>query len=113
MSKILCSMILVAGLASAAQVNGVLMDKMCSSKAVSGGQKAASSHDRDCATSPACEKSGYGVYTSDGKWLTFDDAGNKKAIAALKASKKADDLKVTVMGDVSGDSIKVASLKLQ
>jgi hypothetical protein len=116
MTKVLCCLTLVAGLtgiASAADINGVLMDKMCSAKAVSGGQKAAASHDRECAVAPACEKSGYGVYTSDGKWLDFDDAGNKKAMSALKASKKMDDLKVTVKGDVSGDSIKVASLKLQ
>lgn len=116
MNRVLCCMSLVAGLAgmaSAAQVSGVLMDKMCSSKAVSGGQKAATEHDRECALSPSCQKSGYGVFTSDGKWLTFDEAGNKKALAALKASKKKDDLKVSVMGDVTGDTIKVASLKLQ
>ena len=90
------------------------MDKMCSAKATSGGgQKAAAAHDRECAMAPACEKTGYGVYTSEGKWLDFDAAGNQKAIAALKASKKADNLNVTVKGDVSGHTIKVASLKLQ
>ena len=103
----------LVGIASAAEVQGVLMDKMCSSKAVSGGQKAALAHDRACATAPACQKSGYGVYTSDNKWLDFDAAGNKQAIAALKASKKADNLAVTVTGDVQGDTIKVANLKLQ
>lgn len=103
----------LAGIASAADVQGVLMDKMCSAKAVSGGQKAAAAHDRDCAMAPACEKSGYGVYTSDNKWLDFDTAGNQKAVAALKASKKTDNLKVTVKGEVNGSTIKVASLKLQ
>ena len=113
MTKFLCCMTLVAGLASAAQVDGILIDKMCSGKALNGGQKAATSHDKACAVMASCEKSGYGVYTADGKWIAFDDAGNKKAIAALKSSKKSDDLRVTVMGDVSGDTIKVASLKLQ
>jgi hypothetical protein len=61
---------------------------------------------------PPCQQSGYGVYTADNKYLTFDDAGNTKAIAALKKSKKKDDLKVTVTGDVQGDTIKVANLKL-
>jgi hypothetical protein len=103
----------LAGIASAAQVDGVLIDKMCSAKAVSGGLKAATAHDRACATAAACEKSGYGVYTADGKWLAFDEAGNKKAVSALKASKKTDDLRVSVMGDVNGDTIKVASLKLE
>jgi hypothetical protein len=44
--------------------------------------------------------------------LTLDDAGNTKAVAALKKSKKKDNLKVTVTGNVKGDTIKVASLKL-
>jgi hypothetical protein len=101
-----------AGMASAADVQGILMDKMCSAKAVKGGQAAAIAHDRDCALMPPCQQSGYGVFTADNKYLTFDDAGNTKAIAALKKSKKKDDLKVTVTGDVNGDTIKVASLKL-
>jgi hypothetical protein len=110
--KSLCCLGLFAGSISAAQIQGVLMDKSCSSKAVSGGQKAAASHDRECALAPACQKSGYGVFTSDGKWLSFDEAGNKQALVALNASKKADNLKVTVTGDVQGDMIKVTDLKL-
>ena len=119
MSKLirsLCSITLLAslaGIASAAEVKGILMDKMCSAKAVTGGQKAAAEHDRECALTTACQKSGYGVYTTDNKWLSFDAAGNEKALAALKASKKTDNLAVTVTGDVTGDTIKVASLKLQ
>ena len=110
---VLFCMSLVAAMASAAQVNGVLIDKMCSAKVVNGGgQKVAAEHDRECALADACVKSGYGVYTTDGKFLLLDDGGNKKALAALKASKKADNLKVVVNGDVSGDTIKVASLKL-
>lgn len=101
-----------AGMASAADVQGILIDKMCSTKAVKGGQAAAVAHDRDCALMPPCQQSGYGVYTADNKYLTFDDAGNTKAIAALKKSKKKDDLKVTVTGDVQGNTIKVANLKL-
>jgi hypothetical protein len=94
-----------AGMASAADVQGILMDKMCSAKAVKGGQAAAIAHDRDCALMPPCQQSGYGVFTADNKYLTFDDAGNTKAIAALKKSKTKDDLKVTVTGDVKGDTI--------
>jgi hypothetical protein len=44
--------------------------------------------------------------------LTFDMAGNQKALEALKASKKEDDLKVEVTGEIRGDIIKVVSLKL-
>ena len=109
-----CAGLLVGltGIASAADVEGVLMDKMCSMKAMKEGQQAAHMHTRDCALMPDCQKSGYGVFTADGKFIGLDDAGNAKAVAALKASKKKDDLKVRVTGDVQGDTIKVASLKL-
>ena len=110
-----------AAVASAAQVKGILMDQMCSSKAevhivagprLEGGMIVAEAHTRGCALMPACQKSGYGVFTYDNKFLKFDEAGSRKALAALKASKKEDDLKVEVTGEIQGDTIKVASLKL-
>ena len=48
----------------------------------------------------------------DNKFLKFDEAGNRKALEAIKGSKKLDDLEVEVTGDLQGDTIKVASLKL-
>ena len=98
---------------SAAQVQGVLMDKMCSVEAAKKGQKFAASHDTKCALDAACQKSGYGVFTADNKFLALDATGNAKAAAALKATKKTDNLMVLVEGDVQGDTIKVSSLKLQ
>jgi hypothetical protein len=84
----------LAGVLSAAEVEGVLMDKMCSLKAVKEGQKEATIHTRQCALMPDCEKSGYGVLTADNKYLVFDAAGNEQAAAALKSSKEKDNLKV-------------------
>ena len=103
----------LAGALSAAEVEGVLMDKMCSMKAAKEGQKAATMHTRQCAMMPDCEKSGYGVFTADNKYLVFDAGGNQQASTALKASKKKDNLRVKVNGEIDGDTIKVASLKLQ
>jgi hypothetical protein len=103
----------LAGALSAAEVDGVLMDKMCSMKAAKEGQKGAAMHTRQCAMMPDCEKNGYGVFTADNKYLMFDTAGNEQALTALKASKRKDNLKVKVSGDIDGDTIKVASLKLQ
>src|SRR5262245_46813816 len=103
----------LAGLLSAAEVEGVLMDKMCAMKAVKDGEKAATMHTRQCDMMPDCEKSGYGVFTTDNKYLVFDATGNEQAAAALKSSKKKDNLKVKVSGEVTGDTIKVASLTLQ
>ena len=102
----------LASIASAAQVQGILMDKMCSASAVKQGQAFATKHDTKCALEADCQKTGYGVFTADNKFLALDAAGNAKAAAALKATKKTDNLKVTVEGEVSGDTIKVASLKL-
>ncbi len=110
-----------AAVASAAQIQGILIDQLCSSKAevrivsgprLVGGMIVAEAETRECALKPACQRSGYGVFTYDNKFLKFDPAGNRKALAALKASKKEDDLKVEVTGEVQGDMIKVASLKL-
>ena len=111
----------LAAVASAAQVQGILIDEMCSSKAevrivagprLEGGMIVAEAHTRECALMPACEKSGYGVFTYDNKFLKFDPAGSRKALTALKASKKEDNLKVEVTGEIQGDTIKVVSLKL-
>ena len=111
----LTRLFLLTGLAGvlSANVEGALIDKMCSMKAVKDGQKAATMHTRQCAMMPDCEKSGYGVFTADNKYLVFDAAGNEQAAAALKSSKKKDNLKVKVSGEVTGDTIKVASLMLQ
>jgi hypothetical protein len=103
----------LAGALSAAEVEGVLMDKMCSVKAVKEVQKAATMHTRQCAMMPDCEKSGYGVFTADNKYFLFDAAGNEQAAAALKSSKEKDNLKFKVSGEFTGDTIKVASLTLQ
>ena len=117
----LCMMACFTVCASAAQVQGVLIDKECSSKAetriapgprLEGGIIVAYTHTRQCSLMPACQKSGYGVFTYDNKFLAFDEAGNRKALDALKASKKEDDLKVEVTGEIQNDTIKVTSLKL-
>ena len=110
----------LAGAASATEVKGVLMDKACSGKAevrvlstgIEGGMIVAEAHTRECALMPACQKSGYGIFTYDNKFLAFDAAGSRKALEAIKASKKLDDLEVVVTGEIKGDTIKVESLKL-
>jgi hypothetical protein len=100
-------------LAYAAEVQGILLDRMCATKIVADqDQKAAQNHTRECALMPDCVKAGYGVFTADGKYLTFDQAGNQKAEQALKASKKKDNVKVRVTGDQSGDTLKVTAIKI-
>jgi hypothetical protein len=108
--------------ANAEEIKGIMMDQMCSGKAdlrisgasgtLVGGRIVAEAHTRECLQMPECQKSGYGVYTSDNKFLKFDEAGNRKALAAIKASTKLDDFEVEVTGEVKGDTIRVVSLKV-
>ncbi len=111
--------------ARAAEFKGVLLDKDCSSKAeetistgsldgpsIQGGMLAAEAHTRECLRAPQCEKSGYGIYTTDLQFLPFDSAGNRKAVEALKLSKRDTDIRVEVTGEVENGVLKVATLKL-
>jgi hypothetical protein len=111
-----------ATIAHAEEIKGILMDQNSSGEAdlrisgasglLEGGRIVAEAHTREDLLKPENVKSGYGVYTSDNKFLKFDEAGNRKALAAIKASTKLDDFKVEVTGEVKGDTIKVASLKV-
>ena len=110
--KVLTSMLALGLLVSPAlaetkNFNDVsVVDVMCSKKAAANPD----AHTRACALQ--CAGSGYGIITSDGKFLKFDSDGNAKIAEELKASKKADHLRVNVSGDVEGDTLKVASVTL-
>jgi hypothetical protein len=122
--RVVCigSLLPIAAMVAAgpAPVKGILIDKKCSAGAevrvlstgIEGGLVVAEAHTRECALMPACQKSGYGVFTFDNKFLAFDEAGNRQALAAIKASKKLGNLEVEVTGEVKGDTIKVANLKM-
>ena len=67
-------------------------------------------HTRDCALD--CADGGF-VIVVNGDVLKLDAKGNELALAALKATKKTEKLRVTVVGERTGDTIKVQSLTLQ
>lgn len=83
---------------------GTVVDVKCKANDLAG-------HARKCAIS--CAKGGYGIVTADGKFLKFDEEGNTKTLAALKASEKEKDLKAKVSGTADGDLIKVETVSLQ
>ena len=95
---------------SAEQVEGILIDQMCSGPLLKKGYDAAERHTKMCAMMP--NSPGFGIVTPDGKYLKFDAEGNKKAATALKASDKKDNLTVSVEGKVDGGNIKVEKLDL-
>ena len=84
--------------------NGTLVDVMCKDKDIAG-------HTKKCAL--GCAKSGFGLVTSDGKFVKFDEAGNAKALAALKATDKEKDLKAKVEGSLDGDTVQVSSIAIE
>jgi hypothetical protein len=95
---------LCASLALAESWNGTLVDVMCKGRDLAG-------HTAKCAVS--CAKGGYGLVLADGKFVKFDEGGNAKALAALKATSKEKDLKAKVSGSLDGETVKVTSIELQ
>lgn len=111
--KKIASLLILAGLgafpafaAAATYHNVPLVDVSCSKKAAANPD----AHTRECAL--ACEKSGFGILTSDHQFLKFDAAGNREIADALKASHEKDHLRVNVRGEVKGDTLQVSSVKL-
>jgi hypothetical protein len=94
-------------------LSGYLVDKACSAELTAKGLTALAGHDRECALMDSCLESGFGVVTKDGKFIAFDAGGNKKAVESIKASKKDKNYQVTVTGDQQGDTIRVATLKIE
>ena len=84
--------------------NGTLVDVMCKDKDIAG-------HTKKCAL--GCAKSGFGLVTSDGKFVKFDEAGNAQALAVLKATDKEKDLKAKVEGTLDGDIVQVSKIVIE
>ena len=87
--------------------NVAVVDGNCASRVKADPDK----HTTQCALK--CEKGGYGLLDADGNYLKFDAAGNEKALAALKATKKTDHLRATVVGEKDGATVKVKSLSIE
>jgi len=99
--------------AMGADFNGILVDRACGGEHVKEGQAWAKTHSRECGLMDPCVKSGYAIFTADGKYLTLDAQGNKKAEEALRKSDKKDDIEVKVSGEQDGDTLKVTSLTIE
>ena len=103
MKKVLFVFSLFSVAAFAETWSGTVVDVSCKGKDLA-------SHTKKCAM--GCAKSGFGLMTADGKFVKFDEAGNAKALDALKATSKDADLKATVTGSMDGDVIKVESISI-
>ena len=112
-STVFALILLVGALPLAAEnVEGYLVDKMCSGKIVEKGVGAAKMHTKMCALMDGCKASGFGVVTAEGEFLKFDGAGDKLALKVLEGTDKEDNISVTVDGKVKGGNIAVKGLSL-
>ncbi len=93
-------------------LHGVVVDQMCAKSMAkkSDPMDRATKHDKDCALEEACAASGYGMFYDNGKWVKFDENGDKLAKAMFESSKKDKDFRAEVTGEMKGDKFAVASL---
>ncbi len=111
-------MILTAGALLYAQeknsvkINGYLIDNMCAGSHVNEPtfKERVKKHTASCALMPNCVKSGYAVYTSEGKFYKFDEAGNKSTADLLKDTETKSGIMVAVEGTLEGDTIHVTNI---
>ncbi len=104
MKRVAGLLALCSSLAFAETWNGTLVDVMCKDQDLA-------NHTTKCAIK--CAKSGYGLVLGDGKFVKFDEAGNAKALAALKATGKEKDLKAKVTGTLDGENVQVETVELE
>lgn len=99
MKKTLALLAIFAASSFAADVTGFIGDSMCGAK-----HKAGTAADAKCATGCISKGDKAVLVTSAGKVYTIDEAGQKKVASFVGKT-------ATITGDVSGDSITVASVK--
>ncbi len=104
MKKLIAAFAATSVLALAETWSGTVVDVMCKKNDLA-------SHTKACAIS--CSKSGYGMVLADGKFIKFDERGNVKALAAIKATSKEKDLKAKVTGTIQEDVIQVESIEIE
>ena len=104
MRKLFSVLAISGGAAMADSWTGSVVDVMCKGKDLA-------NHTKSCNVS--CAAGGYGLVLSDGKFVKFNETGNAKALAAIKATAKEKDLKAKVTGTLDGEVINVTAIEIQ
>jgi hypothetical protein len=107
-----CLLLAMACLVRGAEIQGLVIDSNCADDILKHGHQIILKQRRDCSLRKHYIRDGYGIVTDDKKFFRFDDAGNQKTIQLLKNTHDKDDLKVIVIGDIEGDTIKVSDMSL-
>ncbi len=93
---------LIASPAVAETWEGWLSDVACKGQDVS-------AHPVSCMV--GCAKTGFGLVQRNGKFLKFDESGNKEALELLKGTKQDEkEIEVKVAGTLKGGTIEVSSI---
>lgn len=85
--------------------NVPVVDTMCLSKVKENPDK----HTTKCLVKCA----DMGILTSDGTYLKFDDASNKKALEILEKTDKKDSIRADVTGVLNGDTVTITTITLK
>ena len=103
----------VPALAQTQTIRGHLVDVACATDHAKEGAAFGAKHDKKCLLMDACVKSGYSVLTADGRVVKLDAKGSATALELIKKTDRESDWRVTVAGNVSGDTMTVTALSLQ
>ena len=104
---VVCAYSFLLLLAHGEEKIGILVDAKCGAS-VSAEQVKAESHPVSCALDS--KESGFGIVV-EGKFLRFDDFGNKQALLLLRATQKQSNLKVRVGGHFEADLVEVGEIE--
>ena len=105
-----CLMLGFAGLAAAADIQGVVADWNCVKPMIKNGRESTLKQNRNCSMMKNYNRSAYGLITLEKKFYRLEDPGNAKIHQLLKGTQDKDNLKVIVTGDIQGDTIKVINI---
>src|SRR4051794_27230673 len=96
--------------ARATDFQGVLADWNCAKEMVDKGREKTLKHNHNCSMDTEYSRAAYGLITADKKYYRLDDAGRAWALKLLKDTHDKDNLKVSVTGDLQGDTIHVTNM---
>jgi hypothetical protein len=98
--------------AKGTKLHGYVVDQMCAKSMAKKGDAMAraAKHTKECALEEACASSGFGLFYDDGKWVKFDENGDKLALGMFEKSKKEKDFMADVVGEVKDGKMAVVSL---
>jgi hypothetical protein len=102
--------LLIAGMAAAAEVQGVIADWSCAKRMVKDGRQQTLKRDHSCSLAGNYNRPAYALITGNKKYYRLDGEGSEWARMLLKDSPNKDNLTVIVRGAIQGNTIQVKEM---